>query len=41
MPQFKKAELKSKSKEYGFNRDTFEKVYRLKFILDFAPIYCV
>ncbi len=35
MPQFKKAELKSKSKEYGFNRDTFEKVYRLKFILDF------
>ncbi len=36
MPQFNRAELDRKAREYGFVRDTFEKVLRLKYILDFV-----
>ena len=35
MPQYNRRELDVKAREYGFNRDTFEKVLRLKLILDF------
>ena len=35
MPQFNRRELDVKASENGFNRDTFEKVLRLKMILDF------
>ena len=35
MPTFNKAELDRKAREYGFVRDTFEKVLRLKYILTF------
>ncbi len=35
MPQYDRRELNDKANEYGFNRDTFEKVLRLKTILDF------
>lgn len=33
MPQFNRRELDERSRQYGFNRDTFEKVLRLKIIL--------
>ena len=33
MPQFNRRELEERSRQYGFNRDTFEKVLRLKIIL--------
>lgn len=32
MPQYNRRELDAKSREYGFNRDTFEKVLRLSII---------
>lgn len=35
MPQYNRRELDVKASEYGFNRDTFEKVIRLRTILDF------
>ena len=35
MPQFNRRELDVRAREYGFNRDTFEKVLRLKTILEF------
>ena len=35
MPQFNRRELDIRSKEYGFNRDTFEKALRLKLILEY------
>ncbi len=35
MPQYDRRELNDKASEYGFNRDTFEKVLRLKTILEF------
>ncbi len=35
MPQYNKAELDLRAREYGFMRDTFEKVLRLKQILSF------
>ena len=35
MPQYNRRELDAKSREYGFNRDTFEKVLRLRTILEF------
>lgn len=35
MPQYNRRELDVKAREYGFNRDTFEKVIRLRTILDF------
>ena len=35
MPQYNRRELDVKSREYGFNRDTFEKVLRLRTILEF------
>ena len=35
MPQFNRRELDVRTREYGFNRDTFEKVLRLRTILDF------
>ena len=35
MPQFNRRELYVRAREYGFNRDTFEKVLRLRTILDF------
>ena len=35
MPQFNRRELDVRAREYGFNRDTFEKVLRLRTILDF------
>ena len=35
MPQYNRRELDVRAREYGFNRDTFEKVLRLRTILDF------
>lgn len=35
MPQYNRRELDVKAYEYGFNRDTFEKVLRLRTILEF------
>ncbi|WP_031555732.1 nucleotidyl transferase AbiEii/AbiGii toxin family protein, partial [Oribacterium sp. FC2011] len=35
MPQFNRRELDTRAREYGFNRDTFEKVLRLRKILEF------
>jgi len=35
MPLYDKKILDSQAKKYGFNRDTFEKVVRLKEILEF------
>lgn len=35
MPQFNRRELDLKAREYGYNRDMFEKVYRLKLILEY------
>lgn len=35
MPTFNRQELDNKARGYGFNRDTFEKVVRLKQILTF------
>ena len=33
MPQYNRRELDARAREYGFNRDTFEKVLRLRTIL--------
>ena len=30
MPQYNRRELDARAREYGFNRDTFEKVLRLR-----------
>ncbi len=35
MPQYNRRELGARAREYGFNRDTFEKVLRLRTILEF------
>ena len=35
MPLYNKAEIASTASEYGFQRDTFEKVLRLKTVLEF------
>ena len=35
MPQFNRRKLDERAREYGFNRDTFEKVLRLKIILEY------
>lgn len=35
MPQYNRRELDARAREYGFNRDTFEKVLRLRSILEF------
>ena len=35
MPQYNRRELDARARKYGFNRDTFEKVIRLKTILEF------
>ena len=35
MSQFNRRELDVRARDYGFNRDTFEKVLRLRTILDF------
>ena len=35
MPQFNRRELDEKAREYGVIRDTFEKVLRLKLILEY------
>jgi hypothetical protein len=35
MPQFNRRELDERSRQYGFNRDTFEIVLRLKIILEY------
>ena len=35
MPQYNRRELDARARGYGFNRDTFEKVIRLKTILEF------
>ncbi len=35
MPQFNRRELDVRARKYGFIRDTFEKVLRLRAILDF------
>lgn len=35
MPQFNRRELDARARKYGFNRDTFEKVVRLRMILEF------
>lgn len=35
MPQFSRRELDARARKYGFNRDTFEKVVRLRMILEF------
>ena len=35
MPQFNRRELDARARNYGFNRDTFEKVVRLRMILEF------
>lgn len=35
MPQFNRRELDARVRKYGFNRDTFEKVVRLRMILEF------
>ncbi len=35
MPQFDRRELDVRARKYGFNRDTFEKVVRLRMILEF------
>lgn len=35
MPQFNRRELDIRARKYGFNRDTFEKVVRLRMILEF------
>lgn len=35
MPQFNRRELDVRARKYGFNRDTFEKVVRLRMILEF------
>lgn len=35
MPQYNRRELNARAREYGFHRDTFEKVLRLKTILEF------
>ena len=34
MPQYNRRELDDRAHEYGFNRDMFEKVLRLKTILE-------
>ena len=38
MLQFNRLELNERSEEYGFNRDTFEKVLRLKIILEYIRL---
>ena len=35
MPQYNRRELDTRAREFGFNRDTFEKVLRLRVILEF------
>lgn len=35
MPQYNRRELNARAREYGLHRDTFEKVLRLKTILEF------
>lgn len=35
MPQYNRRELDTRAREYGFNRDTFEKVLRLRTFLEF------
>ncbi len=35
MPQYNRRELDVKAHEYGFNRDTFEKVLRLRTEIDY------
>ena len=35
MPQYNRRELDARAREYGFNRDTFEKGLRLRTILEF------
>ena len=35
MPTFNKLMLEAEAQKYGFKRDTFEKVVRLKHILEF------
>ena len=35
MPMYNKAEIAGAASEYGFQRDTFEKVIRLKTVLEF------
>jgi predicted nucleotidyltransferase component of viral defense system len=35
MPHFNRRELNIRAREYGFNRDTFEKVLRLRLILEY------
>ena len=35
MPQFNRRELDARARKYGFNRDTFEKVVRLRMIFEF------
>ena len=35
MPLFNRRELDERARKYGFNRDTFEKVLRLKQILEY------
>ena len=35
MLQFNRRELDVRARKYGFNRDTFEKVIRLRMILEF------
>lgn len=35
MPQFNRRELDARAREYGFNRDMFERVLRLKMILEY------
>ena len=35
MPQYNRRELDTRAREFGFNRDTFEKVLRLRAILEF------
>lgn len=39
MLQFNRRELNTKAREYGFQRDTFEKVFRLKLILDYMETH--
>ena len=35
MMQFNRQELYMRARQYGFNRDTFEKVLRLKLVLEY------
>ncbi len=35
MPQYNRRELDTRAREFGFNRDTYEKVLRLRAILEF------